>query len=222
MNKAILEGHLGADPRNNITTVNQKPVCNFRMATNSSWKDAAGVKHEKSEWHNVVCWNALAITVGEHMRKGSHVLVDGRIETRSYETQHVDPATKQPVFLATGQPLMITRYATEIVARTVTFLDKKPETAAYVQPGAAVGQAPVVAAAAPGTVFVMNGQPVGTTVVGQPATVVAQPGTVVAQPGMVVPQPGMVVAADPNAVAAAIPAAVDPAQTVQPVVIAGV
>jgi len=219
MNKAILEGHLGADPRNNITTVNQKPVCNFRMATNSSWKDAAGVKHEKSEWHNVVCWNALAITVGEHMRKGSHVLVDGRIETRSYETQHVDPATKQPVFLASGQPLMITRYATEIVARTVTFLDKKPETAAYVQPGAVVGQAPVVAAAAPGTVFVMNGQPVGSTVVGQQAAVVPQPGTVVHPTTNGAP---IMVAGDPNAVAAAIPAAVDPAQTVQPVVIAGV
>ncbi len=211
MNKVILRGHFGAEPRNNITNTNQKPVCNFRMATNNRWTDAQGVKHEKAEWHNIVCWNALAITVGQNMHKGSNVLVEGRLETRSYEIQHVDPTTKQPVFYANGQPLMITRYATEVVARTVEFLDKKPAADAYIQPGMVAGQALGVAAT-PGAAFIMNGQPVGTTVL--------QPG-VVAQPGVVV-QPVPNAAGDPNAVAAALLAAgANPAE-VQPVVIAGV
>jgi len=186
MNKVILRGHLGADPRNNTTTVNQKAVCNFRMATNSSWKDAAGVKHEKAEWHNVVCWNALAVTVGQHMKKSSQVLVEGRNETREYEVvvqkECVDangnvilnPADNKPYIVNTKEK----RYTTEVVARSVEFL-----------PGVVVGQAPVVAAA-PGNVaaspFVMAGNVVGTTVaqpgVVDPATVQAtfvQPGTVV-------------------------------------------
>jgi single-strand DNA-binding protein len=182
MNKVILRGHLGADPRNNITTTNNVPVCNFRMATNHKWTDkVTNVLQEKVEWHNVVCWNKLALTVGQHMKKGSQVLVEGRLETRSYEVQHVDPTTKQAVFYANGQPLMITRYTTEVVARTVDFLDKKPGTSAYAP---AAGQPVVAGAPAAGVPFVMSGQPVGTTVVGGDAAAVA---AAFAQPGTVVP-----------------------------------
>jgi len=233
MNKVILRGHLGADPRSNTTTVNQKPVCNFRMATNSSWKDAAGVKHEKAEWHNVVCWNALALTVGQHMKKSSQVLVEGRNETREYEVvvqkECVDAAGNVIINPADNKPYIVNvkekRYTTEVVARSVEFLDKKPGTDAYTQPGVVVGQAPVVAAA-PGVV------------VGQAPVVAAAPGNVAASPfvmagnvvGTTVAQPGVV---DPATVQATFvqPAAVvqpgtvaQPAagEVVQPVVIAGV
>jgi len=218
MNKVILRGHLGADPRSNTTTVNQKPVCNFRMATNSSWKDAAGTKHEKAEWHNVVCWNALAVTVGQHMKKSSQVLVEGRNETREYEVvvqkECVDANGNVIINPADNKPYIVNvkekRYTTEVVARSVEFLDKKPGTDAY-QPGVVVGNAPVIAAAGNNVAaspFVMNGNVVGTTVaqpgVVDPATVQAtfvQP-AVVAQPGTVV-QPAT-------------------GEVVQPVVIAGV
>jgi len=168
MNKVILRGHLGDDPRSNITTTNQKPVCNFRMATNSSWTDkTSGVKHEKAEWHNVVCWNALAVSVGAAMRKGSQVLVDGRNETRSYEVvsqkECVDANGNTIINPADNKPYMVnvkeTRYTTEIVARTVEFLDKKPGTTAYANTAANAGQAPVVAASP----FIMDGAVVGTT-----------------------------------------------------------
>ena len=211
MNNVILRGHLGAEPRNNTTTTNGIPVCNFRMATNRKWNDAQGVKQERTEWHNVVCWNKLALTVGQNMHKGSQVLVDGRLETRQYDIQHVDPTSKQPVFYANGQPMMITRYVTEIVARSVDFLDKKPAASAYA-PGA--GQPVVVAGTPNGAPFVMNGAVVGTTV--------AQPGAVAGQP---------VVVGDPAAVAAAFvqPGTVQPGQPAtmagvvdQPVIIPGV
>jgi single-stranded DNA-binding protein len=207
MNKVILRGHLGDDPRSNVTTTNQKAVCNFRMATNSSWTDNAGVKHEKAEWHNVVCWNKLAISVGAAMRKGSQVLVDGRNETRSYEVVVqkecvdangnvlINPADNKSYVVNTKE----TRYTTEIVARTVEFLDKKPGTTAYPKTGI-VGQAPVVASSP----FIMNGDVVGETAahVANPAT---GPGVVFIQPGTVA-QTGEIVQGE----------------VVQPVVIAGV
>jgi len=177
MNKVILRGHLGAEPRNNITTTNGIPVCNIRLATNRKWNDAQGVKQERTEWHNVVCWNKLALTVGQNMHKGSQVLVDGRLETRQYDIQHVDPTTKQPVFFANGQPMMITRYVTEIVARSVDFLDKKPGASAY----APVAGQPVVAGAPAGTTFAVN----GAVIAGDPGAVAAtfvQPGAAAANP----------------------------------------
>ena len=131
MNKVILRGHLGDEPRSNTTNINQKPVCNFRMATNSSWIDAQGVKQEKAEWHNVVCWNKLAVSVGAAMHKGSQVLVHGRNETRPYEVvvqkECVDANGNVLINPATNTAYMVnvkeTRYTTEIVARTVEFLE---------------------------------------------------------------------------------------------------
>ena len=138
-NIVIIEGHMGADPRMNRTKTKGVSVCNFRMATNSNWTDDQGTKHEKAEWHNVVCWNKLAEVVGQYMHKGSHVLVQGRLETRDYDVVVakqcvneqgqvlVDPNTQQPYTVNVVEK----RYVTEVIASSVKFLDKRADTQAY-------------------------------------------------------------------------------------------
>ncbi len=203
MNLTIIEGHLGADPVLNSTNTNNVPVCNIRVATNRKWKNAQGQLVEDTQWHNVVCWNKVANTVAQFMRKGSHVLIEGRLQTRSFMGQ-TTYENGQPVVDGAGTPIMVKRYTTEIVASSVTFLDKKPQATAYAQPGVAAGPAVAVAAAAPAAApvavaaggFVMPAAPVapaaapvaGTTVVAADPNVVqatfVQPVTVDAPPGV--------------------------------------
>jgi single-strand DNA-binding protein len=184
-NIVILEGHLGADVELKHTTANGVPVTNFRMATNRKYTNAQQQRVEDSQWHNVVCWNKTAISVATYMRKGSHVLVEGRLQTREFMGQ-TKYENGQVVADGAGNPILVKRYTTEIVASRVQFLDKKPATAAYPQTAAgipvqpAAGAAPVYyqpvagqpAAAAP--VVVADPNAVASTFVG-PAIPVAQP-----------------------------------------------
>jgi len=109
MNKAIIVGRLGQDPELKTTTGGS--ICNFSVATSESWTDKEGHKQERTEWHRVVTFGKLAEICVQYVSKGSQVLVDGKIQTRSWEDKD-------------GQK----RYSTEIVASQVTFLDsKKPQ-----------------------------------------------------------------------------------------------
>ena len=83
-NKATIIGNLGRDPEMRSTASGQ-PVCNFSVATSRSWKDGDGNKKEETEWHSVVAWGKLAEVCGEWLKKGSRVLIEGRIQTRSWE-----------------------------------------------------------------------------------------------------------------------------------------
>lgn len=146
MNLVIVEGHLGADPVLNTTNTNNVPVCNIRVATNRKWNNSQGQLVEDTQWHNVVCWNKLANVVSQFMRKGSHVLVEGRLQTRQFMGQ-TTYENGQTVVDGAGNPILVKRYTTEIVASSVRFLDKKPQTAAYpaggvAAPANAVGPAP--------------------------------------------------------------------------------
>lgn len=105
VNKVILVGNLGQDPE-----VKYMPsggaVANISIATTDNWKDkATGEKKEKTEWHRVVFFNRLAEIVGEYLRKGSQVYIEGNLRTRKWQDQ-------------SGQD----RYSTEIVAREMTML----------------------------------------------------------------------------------------------------
>ena len=87
INKVILVGNLGNDPE-----VKSLPsggtVANISIATSSSWKDKnTGEMNEKTEWHRVVFFNRLAEIVGEYLRKGSQVYVEGRLQTRKWQDQ---------------------------------------------------------------------------------------------------------------------------------------
>lgn len=101
-NKVVLVGNLVSDPEMRNTPSGQS-VCNFRMATNRIWTDReSGEKKKKTEYHNIVAWRRLAEITSQYLNKGSLVLIEGRLQTRSWE----DPSGNR-------------RYKTEIVARNM-------------------------------------------------------------------------------------------------------
>lgn len=85
LNKVILIGRLVIDPEMRSTPAGQ-PVCSFRLATNRVWVDReSGQKQEKTEYHNIVLWRRLAEIASQFLTKGSLVLIEGRMETRSWQ-----------------------------------------------------------------------------------------------------------------------------------------
>ena len=108
INKVILIGNLGKDPE-----VRYSPsggaIANVTIATSESWKDKnTGEPVERTEWHRVVFFNRLAEIVGEYLKKGSKIFVEGRLQTRKWQDQQ-------------GQD----RYTTEIVAGEMQMLDSR-------------------------------------------------------------------------------------------------
>ncbi len=87
VNKVILIGRLGSDPELRYTP-NGDAVANFRIATDRVWKDREGNQQGKTEWHRIVAWRKLAEICGEYLKKGSHVYIEGRLETRSWEDKN--------------------------------------------------------------------------------------------------------------------------------------
>lgn len=87
-NRAELIGHIGIDPEVRTTTDGGK-VASLTLATSEKWKDERGTKHEKTEWHRIVCWNrgnrALADLVAQYVHKGDQIAVEGRIRYRDWE-----------------------------------------------------------------------------------------------------------------------------------------
>lgn len=104
VNKVILVGNLGRDPEMRYMP-NGEAVCNFSIATTDSWKDKSGQKQERTEWHNIVMYRKLAEIAGEYLKKGRPVYVEGRLQTRKWQTKE-------------GQD----RYTTEIIADQMQML----------------------------------------------------------------------------------------------------
>ncbi len=109
VNKVILVGNLGADPEVR-KTASQQSVTQFNLATSESWVNKDGERQEKTEWHRIVVWGKLAETCAKYLGKGRQVFIEGRLQTRSWETEQ-------------GQK----RFTTEIVANQVLFLGKSPQ-----------------------------------------------------------------------------------------------
>lgn len=107
MNRVFLLGNLGAAPELKYLPSGQ-PVCEMRMATTERYKDRNEQQQEKTEWHRVVAWGKLGENCGKFLAKGSKVLVEGKLQTRSWDN-------------AEGKK----QYMTEIVARSVQFLSVK-------------------------------------------------------------------------------------------------
>jgi len=84
LNKAILIGNLTRDPELRSLPSGVK-VCSFSLATNRVWKDKNGSRQEAADYHNVVVFGRQAETVAQYMKKGSSILVEGRMQTRSWE-----------------------------------------------------------------------------------------------------------------------------------------
>ena len=105
VNKVILVGHLGDAPEVKYMP-SGSAVTNLSIATTEAWKDKqTGEKQEKTEWHRVVLFARLAEIAGEYLRKGSQVYIEGRLQTRKWQTKD-------------GQD----RYTTEIVANDMQML----------------------------------------------------------------------------------------------------
>jgi single-strand DNA-binding protein len=108
VNKAIILGSLGQDPDIRYTA-GGAAVANISIATNEQWKDKeSGEMQERTEWHRVVFFGRLAEIVGEYLRKGSQVYVEGRIQTRKWQDKE-------------GKD----RYTTEIVASEMQMLGSR-------------------------------------------------------------------------------------------------
>jgi single-strand DNA-binding protein len=83
VNKVILVGNLGRDPEVRYTT-SGTAVANFTMATTDRWNDQSGERKERTEWHRIVVWAKQAEIVGEYLRKGRQVYVEGSLQTREW------------------------------------------------------------------------------------------------------------------------------------------
>jgi single-strand DNA-binding protein len=105
VNKVILVGNLGKDPDMKYTA-SGAAIANITIATSESWNDKqTGEKVEKTEWHRVVAFQRLAEIMGEYLRKGSQVYIEGKLQTRKWQDQN-------------GQD----RYTTEVVANDMQML----------------------------------------------------------------------------------------------------
>src|SRR5258705_11677461 len=83
VNKVIIRGNLGRDPETRYTTGGDA-VTNLNIATSEQWKDKAGEKQERTEWHRVVLFGRQAEIAGEYLKKGRSVYIEGRLQTRKY------------------------------------------------------------------------------------------------------------------------------------------
>ena len=86
LNKVMLIGNLGKDPELKATPGGQS-VARFSVATTENWKNQAGEKQSKTEWHNIVVWGKQAEIAEKYLRKGKQVMVEGRIQYREYTDQ---------------------------------------------------------------------------------------------------------------------------------------
>ncbi len=85
LNKAQLIGHLGRDPEVRYTG-DGTAVANLALATNETWKDKEGAKQERTEWHRVVLFARLAEVAGQYLQKGALVYLEGRLQTRKWQS----------------------------------------------------------------------------------------------------------------------------------------
>ncbi len=98
VNKVIIVGNLGRDPEIRRTSSGDK-IANLNIATSESWKDKAGDRKEKTEWHRVVIFDERLADVAEkYLKKGSKVYVEGQLQTRKWAgTDGVDKFTTEVV-----------------------------------------------------------------------------------------------------------------------------
>lgn len=109
VNRVILLGNLGKDPEVRYLQ-SGGAVANITVATSESWKDkTTGQQQEQTEWHRVVFYGKLAEIVGEYLKKGSKVYLEGSLHTRKWQDK------------TTGQD----KYSTEIKASTMQMLDSR-------------------------------------------------------------------------------------------------
>jgi single-strand DNA-binding protein len=101
LNKVFLIGRVATDIEMKTTPSGQS-VCSFSLATNRTWKGKDGQKQEESQFHRIVLWQKLAEIASQFLTKGSLVLIEGRIQNRSWDDKNG-----------------VKRYTTEIIGETM-------------------------------------------------------------------------------------------------------
>lgn len=110
LNKSQIIGRVGKDPELKYLPTGGA-VTNISIATSEKWKDKqTGQQQERTEWHRIVFFNKLAEIVGQYVRKGSQLYVEGSLRTRKWQGQD-------------GKDV----YTTEIIATEMQMLDSKPQ-----------------------------------------------------------------------------------------------
>lgn len=108
VNKVILIGNLGSDPEVRYTP-SGSAVANVNLATSETWRDkGTGELQDRTEWHRIVFFNRLAEIVGEYLRKGSKIYVEGSLRTRKWQDKNG-----------------VERHTTEIIANEMHILDSR-------------------------------------------------------------------------------------------------
>ena len=108
VNRVILVGNLGQDPEIRYMP-NGNAVANFSVATSETWKDKqTGENRDKTEWHRIVVFGKLAEIVGEYVKKGTQVYLEGQLQTRKWQDQAGnDRYTTEVVINAVGGTMQI-------------------------------------------------------------------------------------------------------------------
>lgn len=108
INKVIIVGNLGQDPEVRFMP-NGNAVANFTVATSETWKDKqTGEQKEKTEWHRMVAYQRLAEVIGEYLKKGAKVYIEGKLQTRKWQDSNGDD-----------------KYTTEIIVNDMQMLDSR-------------------------------------------------------------------------------------------------
>ena len=106
LNKVMLIGNVGNDPEFK-STASGTALVSLSLATSEKWTDKSGQKQEKTEWHRCTAFGRTAELIGQYVKKGSKLYIEGKITTNSYEKD--------------GEK----RYSTEIIVNSMQFLDSK-------------------------------------------------------------------------------------------------
>ncbi|MFA5855540.1 MAG: single-stranded DNA-binding protein [Candidatus Gracilibacteria bacterium] len=106
LNRVTLLGNVTADPELKKTATTGKSVISFAIATNNEWLDNEGVLQKSADFHRIVAWERLAEICGKYLKKGSPVLLEGRLVNRSYEGKD-----------------NLRHYVTEVVASDIRLLE---------------------------------------------------------------------------------------------------
>jgi single-strand DNA-binding protein len=108
LNNVLIIGRLGQDPEKRVTPSGHS-IVNISVATTEKFKNQAGEKQERTEWHRIVLWNRLAEIVEQYTKKGSQIYIEGALQTREWQDKDGNK-----------------RYSTDIIGRFVQLLDSKP------------------------------------------------------------------------------------------------
>ncbi len=111
VNKVILLGRVGADPEVKVMP-SGNAVVNISVATNKKFKNKeSGAYEDKTEWHRVVFFNKPGETIGQYVKKGQQLYIEGRLQTRKYQDKDG-----------------IEKYSTDIISDNFTFIGSKSDS----------------------------------------------------------------------------------------------